>query len=562
MEQKRRMPSFFQLFTPLEGELYEKNESGIRTPDSIYLTSYETVDYAGYVRQEISRMNLAGLGPKGLSGFLQDKGVKARVFSMIPGAESYGGRLWGVLEVLTFGRLSSADMRVLREEWEKQEKEGWGSILAQRKIPVPDGELSVSFPHDGQDFVMLMEQELKGRPKSLPVQVIAEAYMGRKGYRGAEVRLPATRYEMEDALHHAHVREDGGYELRLSGGWPEFLRSAVADMEAPGLEELNLLAYKISRMDEVQLGTYEGIVKLRQDADIDHSMSMKELINAAYNLNCFEFHPGIANDHDLGEFCMQGEMLDLISGLPDEVFELLDEEKVGAALRRSDQGTYAAGGYVLRSAPDGPEVYDGSCLSEQLDAHDGLISLRLESAGSDEGQNSGIWLELPAEEKAMQWALRSLGEASFDSCMIAEVKGILPVLEYQLAGDEDIGKMNTLAERIAGFPDSRTLMKYKAILELEACNDLDMELDIAANLNCYDYDYKIISPESYAEYLLQEAGFDTDDPAFSGFDFRGYGERRLESNGYTVTAYGAVARNDLPFVQEYTKTFQQGMSLQ
>lgn len=61
-------------------------------------------------------------------------------------------------------------------------------------------------------------------------------------------------------------------------------------------------------------------------------------------------------------------------------------------------------------------------------------------------------------------------------------------------GDEDMEKLNTLAWRIKKFSDDRTLMKYKAVLELELCNELDMALDIAGNLDCYDFDPKIVSP--------------------------------------------------------------------
>ena len=108
-------------------------------------------------------------------------------------------------------------------------------------------------------------------------------------------------------------------------------------------------------------------------------MSMKELINAAYNVDSFEFHPGVINDYDLGAICMQSGMLDLIQDLPDEVFDLLDEEKVGQALRRNEQGTFTSQGYVYCSSKDWQEVYDGVHLPEQPDRHSGLISLRLES---------------------------------------------------------------------------------------------------------------------------------------------------------------------------------------
>lgn len=395
----------------------------------------------------------------------------------------------------------------------------------------------------------------------MQVIITADQHKGKRGYRGADLELPALWYEIDDALARAHVTGNGGYELSGFNRWPDFMKSALRLSGEKTLGELNLLAGQISRMNETQLGAYEGIVKLRQDSDIDHPASTKELINAAYNVDSFEFHPGVVNDYNLGSICLQGEMLDLIQDLPDEVYELLDEEKVGAALRKSDQGVFTSQGYVYRSSKDWQEVYDGVLLRQQTDSHSGLISLRLKTMDSNPDRDEGVWLELPADEQAMHWALISLGENTFDTCYIAKAKGILPSLEYQIAGDEDIGKLNTLAERIQAFPDNRTLAKYKAVLELEVCSDLDMELDIAENLDCYDYDPVILSPEAYAEYLLQEAGFDADDPAFSGFDFRDYGERHLQRVGYVPTPYGSIARNEKPFVPEYTKP-EPGMTMQ
>lgn len=53
MEQGQKPRSFFRLFTPLEGELYEKDENGVRKEDSRFLTSYETAEYASLVQREI-----------------------------------------------------------------------------------------------------------------------------------------------------------------------------------------------------------------------------------------------------------------------------------------------------------------------------------------------------------------------------------------------------------------------------------------------------------------------------------------------------------------------------
>lgn len=228
-------------------------------------------------------------------------------------------------------------------------------------------------------------------------------------------------------------------------------------------------------------------------------------------------------------------------------------------MRRADQGAFTEKGYVFRGSADWQEVYDGIHLPEQQEEH-GLISLRLEPVDGRHGEGSSVWLELPAGERALQGALAALGETSFDNCMIVGVESILPSLNYQLTGDEDIDKLNTLAERLAAFSNCKTLMKYKAVLELECYPDLDRMLDITENLGCYEYDPLISTATGYAEYLLKESGFDTSDPAFDRFDFAGYGKRRLERNGFVPTPYGCINRNDEPFIQEFTKP-QSGMTM-
>ena len=129
-----------------------------------------------------------------------------------------------------------------------------------------------------------------------------------------------------------------------------------------------------------------------------------------------------------------------------------------------------------------------------------------------------------------------------NSCIITEVKSIVPLFNYQIASDTDINELNILAERIQTFPDGETLIKYKAVLEFEQSNDLELNLNIANNLNCYELDPSIISLECYAEQVFQKAGIDTDDPSFAYFDFRGYGERYMLKKGAAMTPYGVSRR--------------------
>lgn len=386
----------------------------------------------------------------------------------------------------------------------------------------------------------------------MQVNVTADCYRGSRGYEGAVLELPASPYEIEDALQRVHVPEGGGYELHRFEGFPSFLKNPLILSGQKSLEEISLLADTVGRMDEVEFYTYEGAIQLCQGAKGDVPVTTKELINLAFDLDSYEFHPGVTDDRRLGEACIMGGMLDLVDGLPDEAAELIDPVKAGERLREVDHGAFTPNGYIYRSSTASQEAYDGEHLPTYGEKHSGLLSLRIEKC-VDMDADSDVWLELPADESAMQWALTSIGEPSFDSCRIAETKSIIPAFQYQLAGDEDIGELNTLAERLAGFPDNGTFMKYKAALELEQCNGLGTALDIAANLDCYDFDPALLSMEAYGEQVLQNSGVDTNDPAFAFFNFAGYGKRTLEKNGLVFTPYGSISRNDREFVHEYTQ---------
>lgn len=558
------MLTTIKLFSPLYAHLYERSEWGNLENEPVDVGADELCAYQDEILKAIEREHLDTEGDRGLAVYLDDAMLKRKVYSMKPTVEEWNGRLWGVLEVQSYGQLSKSDLAAVIEEWSGQESDGWGEGFEQREINVDSGELCVSFWDSDRGFFIKPEQELKTQkplhfPMRLQVNITADEYGGKRCYEGARVEMPASHFELEDALQRAHVPEGGGYELHHFSGCPQFLKNYLIFSGEKTLGELNLLAEKISQMDEAQLAAYEGALQLRQDADIDTPISIRELVNYACNLNSFEFHPGVMNDHDLGGIAMMGGMLDTIDDLSDEAAELLDEQKVGEAVRYADQGTFTESGYVFRGSADWQEVYDGIHLPEQSREH-GLISLRLESVNGKPEENSGVWLELPADDQAVQWALTSLGETSLDYCEITEAESILPSLKYQLAGDEDIEKLNTLAERLEALPDRKALMKYKAVLELECYPDLDQMLDITQNLDCYDFDGQITSPAAYAEYLLRESGFDTSDLAFDRFDFADYGERQFERNGFVPTQYGSINRNDKPFIQEYTKP-QPGMSM-
>lgn len=396
----------------------------------------------------------------------------------------------------------------------------------------------------------------KERIIRMTVMVMADCGHGKRRYWGAKIELPAGPYEIQDVFQRARVPEGGGYQVHSFEGWPGFLKERLAGSGAKTLEEINLLADAVSRMDEFQLGTYEGAIILREFQKKTQSLPTKDMISLAFALDGYDFYPGVNTYAELGEICLAGGMLDIIDSLPDEVLDMLGPVGVGRKVMQIDHGTFTPKGYVFPNGTVCQEIFDGESLPLYGDSHDGVFSLRIGKARSHDG-GGGVWLELPAGAGDIRRALELIGEPSFASCGIAEIKGVIPQLRYGHVGCGDIEKLDTLAERLKAMPDSRTLMKYKAALELERCGDLNLALDIAVNLGCYDYNPDIVCPAVYGEHVLENAGIDIEDPAFSSFDFDGYGERSLEKDGLLLTPYGSISRNGQAFAHEYTEQAQE-----
>lgn len=220
----------------------------------------------------------------------------------------------------------------------------------------------------------------------IQVHIYADCYKDLRGYQGAVMGLLADPYVVKDALQRARVPEGG----ESTGDWPDFLWTALFNASPlsgeNALGELNLLADAVSRMDEIQSGTFEGALQLHPEETGKKTATLKKLINPSACLDDYEFHPGVTNDLHLGRTCMEGGMLELVESLP------------------------VCG-----------------------DNRQGLISLLIKSPGTAD-KGSSVWLELPADEKALRWALISLDEESFDPCWIEEVRSPVMMLQDQLVG--------------------------------------------------------------------------------------------------------------------------------
>jgi len=169
---------------------------------------------------------------------------------------------------------------------------------------------------------------------------------------GAYLKLPAEKADVQALL--ARIGVDGvlyeetfitDYETDIDG-----LSRYMGEYES--INELNYLATLLSEMDKREIEKFEAVV-----AYGEYTSSVKDLINLAQNLDCYEYYSDIRNEEELGRFYI--EELGMFE-LPDYIENYFDYEAYGRDIDLGGSGIFIkSGGYVEYSGGF-TEYYGGS----------------------------------------------------------------------------------------------------------------------------------------------------------------------------------------------------------
>ena len=284
----------------------------------------------------------------------------------------------------------------------------------------------------------------------------------------------------------------------------------------------------------------------------------RDAVNLLLALPDYEVICPAGSYEQLGEYYLRYE-----AGQPD-LIPYANLEQIGWNYEDSHLGIFVGDCFVVLPRQEPKQFYDGSNL-DRLPDTDWSLRLKLASPAVPEG----VWLCLPdstIDEKGrmdeIRLALRELQVQTLQECSLLDVRCSLPELsigldEYQDLADliydgNDLGYV--LQEQ--GQGEQHFLEKFRAALEYEHCHDLKLALDIASNLNCYDY-CPTTETGRFGEEVLQKQG-DTvfRDPVLQGsIDLKVYGEAQLEQQGYLLNTAetGYIRRNEQEFHHERTE---------
>lgn len=350
----------------------------------------------------------------------------------------------------------------------------------------------------------------------------------------AYVMLPANKNEVIDAMDREKIFGEILPRIERCDEVPELEGHEFND--APTLDELNFLAKRIEEIseDKAILVAYRAL--LRKPFD-----TLNEAINRTYNLETIPVYP-CKDFAEYGEIVLDNEILEELSDVPDEAYDLLDPNKVGRAMAEREGGVFIDGYYAVANSYEPALVYDEELSEPQED-----WVFRLEVAGvpdkpEDFSRMKTEILTLPADEDYMQDIAEALGEKHIDECSIMKFESALPQIDDSaMESAEDIYLLNEIAKKYSEL-SREDAAKFKAVLQNENWNSLDEAENILKSLSGYDFDISVTDASDFGrKYLSKLMPPDFDRSLLEGVNAAELARNVLRANGGVLTSYGAVS---------------------
>ncbi len=334
----------------------------------------------------------------------------------------------------------------------------------------------------------------------------------------AYVMLPTNKNTIIDAMDRAKVFGETFVRIESCNDFPEL--NGFEFSEEPTLDELNFLAKRLEEISRDTSEKYAYRALLRKPMD-----TINEAINRTYNLQTIPVYP-CKNVYQYGEIVLENEMLKELDDVPDEVYDLLDPDKVGRAMADREGGVFVDGYYVVTSGYEPVLAYDDVLPEPQ---EDWVFRLEVAPNLSSETKN----LTFPADKNYLK---------NIDKCNIMKFESALPQISNSaVESAEDIYLLNEIAKKYSEL-SREDAAKFKAVLQSEKWDGLYEAEDILKNLGRYDFDISVTDASDFGrKYLSEMLTPDFDRSLLDGVNTAKLAGNVFRVNGGAITLYGAVS---------------------
>lgn len=362
----------------------------------------------------------------------------------------------------------------------------------------------------------------------------------------AEIALPATPYELADALEKARITGDTVYSAEVLSCKPDYLPQFIAP--DANLHELNHLAQRLSALSEWELDCFEGMVMMDAVQTQYAPISVERLINMTHSTEHCQIAYEAHDDLSLGKFYADNDFVLALEKVSDEIYEYLDFGKIGREMREGEGGVFTPHGYVVQNGEIAADYHSGDAVS--LEKPDYTVLLRITKGHFNDptyDNDTAVFLKLPAGDAALLQAVDAVGAASPEECAFSAEDCMAPSLTEKIndalyASEGDCyGLVNELAEQLRRMADKRSLSTYKAMLEAVPGEiSLEDALDLSQQIENFSVIREATTPADYAKFMLSKYCIECESELFSCANLHKYGEKLMEEKGITLTEYGVL----------------------
>lgn len=373
---------------------------------------------------------------------------------------------------------------------------------------------------------------LKGLNMALEIAI---EELGNGSEKVAYLMLPTNKSAFIDAMDRGKIFGETSLRIYECDEVPELVEHEFT--EEPTLDELNFLARRIEDISEenTEILAYRALLQKPFD-------TIREAINRTYNLQTVPVLP-FKTVYLYGETVLENEMLEELDDIPDEVYELLDPDKVGRAMMKREGGVFIGGYYAIPDSYDPALVYD-----EELPERMENWVFRLEITGNpteneDVSKKDFEVLTLPADEEYMRQLAEKVGEKFIDECVFVDFKSAVPqITDECFESMENIHVLNDIAQKYSEL-SREDAAKFKAVISAEELSALDDIEDTLTMLDQYEADISINYDSEFGEkYLLKMLPPDFDRALLKGVCTAAFARRIFAANDCAFTEYGVVSK--------------------
>ena len=360
----------------------------------------------------------------------------------------------------------------------------------------------------------------------------------------AKLDLPASPWELWDALEKVRLQTDDILYMEIEDYFAfEYLAPHLAGLDI-SLNELNDLAERLAKLDEVQGIAYRGLLEMAVQEKVEDNggiITIQELRNLAVSAKTDCYHVvEAADDAQLGRFYAENDFVPELDGVSNEVFEMLDFAGIGRMMQCSENGVFVDSLYGLR---DG-ELTTAPPVQKTLPEKPRYLFRLTLGLCPDFGGDRTAVLDLPASEEALVAAQEQLGTLNWENTVVLNYDGIL--LNAAVFADlpSELEEFNVFTKAARDIPRSE-LSKLKALLEQFEVRDIETALFLTEHLADYVLAPEISSPQETAidhlRFIMNREEAVRLIPYVNLFN---YGETVIHEDNAVLSPYGLLHRAD------------------